>query len=439
MAAVKRKQGIHWLVLGLVLLETGCTPRAYHKPPVDHFEEISEIAALGDITGHQAKEGHFYFTAMDQGGFAYYSLDLVSKEVRLLFDGLENYLSFIPIDEKRAIYVNGESQLIYWEGEKKIRLDEGISGLESPNVMVSPDGSRVLYTKGMGEEAALYHIQLPDGSPKRVIGNLEEEAFKTFHFTTQWSNQGKYFTYYHQQVFDADANLVASFLGTSSKWSPTDEYIAFIKIPPERSANAITIGEWDTFVGRELMIYELESGKETIVFSDAQGFIDPVESIQWSPRGGKVAISHGKIVEQEDYLEKLHYDKILVYHLATQEKSSIEPMAYNYYDFLQEDILYGNNLGVKEALEVVSLRNGSRTKFNGPVILNSQDMYGITHGERAYMVDGQQLLEFDEEGKHRVLMNLPWELYSLYFDQKTETFVMVNRDQQLFIVPRASL
>jgi len=427
------------MVLALVLLGTGCGPRALNRPQGGKLEEITEIAALGEITGHRAAKGSFYFTAMNQEGYGYYALDLTSKEITLLFDQIDNYLSFIPIDAGKAIYVDEEDQLFYLEGEAHVKLDDDISGLNSPNVILSPDGTRVLYTKGIGAGASLYYIALPDGAPKRVIGALEEEAFNTFHFTTQWSNLGKYFTYYHQQVFDADANLVASFLGTSSKWSPTDEYIAFIKIPPEKDSNTITIGDWHTFVGRELMIYELESGRETIIFNDAEGFIDPIESIQWSPSGKKLAISHGKIVAQERYLEKINYDKILVYHLKTQKKESIEPMAYNFYNFLQEETLYGNNLGVKEALEVVSLQTKARTKFDTPVILNNRDMYRITDGEKAYLVDGQRLLEIDGKGENRQLMALPWELYSLYYDHETQTFIMINRDKGLYIIQKASL
>lgn len=400
------------------------------------LQKIESFDQFEEFTSYRIQEGKFYFTAMPNGYLGYYSFDLATREIKLLFDRIEQFLSFIPLDDERAVYVDEELTLFHRQGEKDIKLDEHITGLNNPNILASPDGKGILYTKGNGADSALYQYMFDDksGSPKKLVDKLEEEAFNTFHFTTQWSNNSHYFIYYNQQVYDNNGKLVDTLNGTTSKWSPDDQYIAFVKMPGNKNLNEITIGDWRTYVGKELVLFNVKDRSRTILFRDEEGFIDPIESIQWSKDGSRVAISHGEIVMTQDYFEKMNYDKILVYNLKNESEMVVEPMAYNFYEFVFNNYIYGNNLGVKEALELVNIETQQREKYDEAVILNSKDMYFITHQDKAYMVDGKLLLELNDEGEKKQLLEFPFEVFSLYFDKNSETMVVINRAGELYLL-----
>lgn len=431
------KKKITWVMILLLIILNGCGQQKRSIPPADtsQLQRAEALEQFKEITGYQAKGGKFYFTAMPEGNLSYYSFDFATGRLSLHFDQIQQFLSFIPLDHQRAVYVDMDNQLYYRRDNENIKLDEEISGLNSPNVLVSPDGKGVLYTKKDDSKHSLYRYMFEEGGrPEKVIDEMEEEAFNTFHFTTQWSNHSHYFIYYHQQVYDHRGKLVATLNGTTSKWSPDDRHIAFIKMPRNKDLNEITIGDWHTFVGRELILFDLENYTRTTLFREEEGFIDPIENIQWSHDGSRVAISQGEIIKTEEYFERLNYDKILVYDLKEDEKLILEPMDYNFYGFVFNNFIYGTNLGVKEPLALVSIKDNERRKYDDAIILNSKDMYFITHQDQAYMVRNKTLVEFNPQGEERELMKFPWEVFSVFLDDETNTMVIINRAGEVYLL-----
>lgn len=422
------------LIISVVLSSCVQQQRTVPKLKSEELQKVEALNEFDEFTGFKVADGKFYFTAYPEGNLNLYSLDLENQVVELIFRNIERYQSFIPLDGKRAVFVDEDSNLYYHEEALEYRIDEDISGLNSPNVLASPNGTGILYTKGSVENASLYRFMFDDKNPIKIIDKVEEEAFNTFHFTTQWSNLKDYFIYFNESVFDDQASLIIKINGTTSKWSPRDEYIAFVAMPKDKSISEITIGDWHTFIGKELALLRVADKEQQTIFQAEEGFIDPIESIQWSQDGNHVAISSGKIIKNEGYFEKIDYNKILIFDVKNNKKKILEPMNYNYYEFLFEEYLYGNNLGVKEALELVNFEKMERRKYHEPILLNSNDMFVINDNKRAFLVNDQRLIEIQKDGTEREILTFPWEVLSLYLDNQTQTMVVLNRQGEIYLL-----
>ncbi len=415
------------LIGGLI----GCQPRA---KIVEELQKVEAMEAFEEYNGFRVENGRFYFTAIHQEQFNVYAMDINTKDLEKVFTEIHAYDSFIPLEEQGAVYVDTEGNLFYKKQGKEIKIDEKITGFNSPNVLVSPNREGVLYTKGTNQQSSLYRYMLDEKQPQLIVNNIPQDAYINFSFTTQWSNKINYFVFNNNEVYNDEGEKIATIEASSLRWSPNDRYIAYIEVPQHKIENKIIIGEWETYIGDKLKLYDIEENKQHVIMENPSGFIDPIDGIQWSRDSSKVAILEGNIVKgEENYLERMEYQNVGIYNLPKQEVKRVENFKYNYYQILFTDLIYGKNLGIKEGLEIVSINDDKRKIYDAPTLLNNRDMFIIMTPDKAYLVNGTALIEVNPKGEDRKLIDLPWEVNTMYFDEKNNKLIIINQNQEMFL------
>ncbi|MDR5659655.1 hypothetical protein RH915_09120 [Serpentinicella sp. ANB-PHB4] len=405
---------------------------------LERLEEVEAVADIGRITGVRVEEGIFYFTGVEENYFNFYALDLADFELTLIHERIGRYDSFIPIKKNEALLVDSEGQLLHRSGVEDKKIDEEITFTRSPNVRISPDESLVLYTKGPTENAHLYLYNIQENNRILVKDSMSEEEVKTFSYKTRWSPLGNYFVVNHNQIYDIEGNLYYEVDATTTNWGPNDEHLVFIKMPDNPIEEVIFTSHWESYIGYEMVLLSLESKEEKTIFTRPEGMVDVFENIQWSQEGSRVGISVGEIIQgSEGQLEKLNYEKVMIYNIEQKEATNVRNMPYNFFDFLSEKYIYGSNLGVRDVLDIIELETNERKTYSHPDILNNRDMFAIVEGSIAYIIEENQLLKvsFDdsEDIMSEEIIYFPWDVMTLYKDEKTARFVVITNENNVFV------
>ena len=428
------------VVILLILVIVGCNnePQLRSNPQEENnpagIQKVEEIQDFSTINGYKVQEGKFFFTGVKNKEWGFYSFDIENKDINRIHQDAENYALYIALGTRRAVYIDLEGQLFYRIDNKDKKVDTQVTGLNRPNLIISPNQNAVLYTKSFQGQENLYMYFLGQESPKLIKNNIPEDAFTTFPFTTQWSKKKNYFIYNNEEIYNEKGELYKKIEATMAKWSPDDEYIVFIKKPNNLQENKIIIGDWNTYIGEELVLLDFKNKTEEIIYKSFVGLVDPIDSIQWSKDTSKVSISVGEIKRaSHGELEGVDYRKIFVYDILGKEGTEVEDMTYNYYGILFNKYLYGSSLGKKDVLEIVSIDGDYRKKYETPVLLNSQDVYLISQEEEGYFLNGRKLTKITVAGEIQVIVELPWEVNEIYFDQQTQNFIITNKDMEMYL------
>lgn len=427
------------LCIGIFLI--GCNSNSLQRgnpaeERISHkIQQVEAIQGFSTINGYKVQEGKFFFTGVKDNEWDFYCLDIASGEIKSIHQEAENYDLYIALGEKGAVYVDLDGKLYYRNGDIEKKVDENIIGVHRPNLLISPNQNAVLYTKGLREKADLYLYFFDKEEPQLIKKNISEEAFKNFSFTTQWSNKTNYFIYNNEEVYNNKGQLHCKIKATTAKWSPDDVYIVFIKRPDELEENSIYIGDWNTYIGKELMVLRIEDKKEEKIYENPKGLIDPIDSIKWSKNASKVGISVGDIEKaSHGELESIKYNKIFIYDLETGEAMEVEDMPYNYYEILFNNYLYGSSLGKRDVLEIVALEDRVRKRYDTPVLLNSKDMFLISYNEVGYFLDGKRLLKITSNGETEEMTVFPWEVNEIYLDPVTDNLIITNKNMEMYLM-----
>ncbi|SNS78527.1 hypothetical protein SAMN05446037_10218 [Anaerovirgula multivorans] len=432
---MKRKSYILIIIMLIIGALIGCNSNPQEKNNSNKLQQVEEIQGFTSINGYKVQESRFLFTAVKKNEWNILSLDLESGNINSVHQDVEKYDLYIAIGETGAVYIDLEGQLFHRMEGKERKIDENVVGVHRPNLLLSPKQNAVLYTKGAGKEADVYVYFFQQEKPMLIKENIPEDAFANFSFTTQWSNKKNYFIYNNEEVYNDKGELYDTIEATSAQWSPMDQHIVFIKKPDDLQQKEIMIGNWSTYIGEELVLLNIEKKKEEIIYESPMGLIDPIDSIQWSKDGSKVGVSVGEITKApHGELERVNYEKVFVYDVSTKEGVEMEEMPYNYYEILFDNYLYGSSLGRRDVLEIAAIYHEDRKKYETPVLLNSKDMFVISYEEEGYFLDGNNLIKITSEGKTEFLIELPWEVNEIYLEPKTKTFIITNRDMELYLL-----
>ncbi len=433
---MRKTRSVALLLIILVLFSCSPLRRIEENDGVEKdLVVIEETNKFENLNGFKAEKGKFYFSGILEEKLGFFSLSLINGKLEKEDWDIGEFDLYVPLKNQESIIVNFDGQLIHRKEGKDKKIDEDISGEYSPNISLSPDKKLLLYTKGPREKAALYRYDIIKGDKKVIKEKISDEAFYTFHYTTLWSNTAGYFVYNNEEIYDDKGVLYGNISATTSKWSPKDDYIAYIQKPQELEAAEIQIGDWKSSIGEVFNIYELKSKESKALFSSGEGFIDPVDSIQWSKDGSRVAISEGKIIMTTGReLEEIQYKKVLVYDIENNKSYEVDDMKYNHYQFIFNNILYGNNFGVREPMEIINYEEDVRNSYDSPVMLNSKDIFVIDHGGRGYFVNGKSLMEIAPDGGVTTFLGLPWEIDEMYIDHDTEQLIIINDAMELYLL-----
>lgn len=413
----------------------GCTINKEGQENNQNLLRVEEIEGFSTVNGYKVEDGKFYFTGIKDRDWYFYSLDVTTHEITRKHHDAANYDLYIPFDEGNAVYIDLEGQLFYRIGNEEKKIDEGIRGTHRPNLLISPQQNAILYTKGPEEDADLYLYYFQEAKPILIKEGISKEAFRTFSFTTQWSRKENYFIYHNQEIYDNRGRLYSTVDATITKWSPDDKYLVFIKMPDK--GEKIVIGGWETYIGKELLLFIVEEKKTKKIYENPKGLIDPIDSIQWSKDGSTLGMSIGEIIKfTYGELEKMNYEKVFVYDIHSGEGVEVEEVFYNYYEILFDNYLYGSSLGKRDVLELIAVYGEDRKKYENPVILNSQDMFVISHATEGYLVDGGNLMMVNPEGNEEKIATLPWKIKEVYFDITTMTFIIINNEMEIYTLKR---
>lgn len=421
----------------LMMLAVGCSPqrRLGERTYTTELRRVVEADKFQNINGFKVEKGRFYFSGVYEERLGFFSINLNNLQIEKEDWNVGEFDLYIPIEKHESVLVNFDSELIHRKNNKDKRVDSGVSGEYSPNLLLSPNKDFMLYTKGSREAADLYLYDIEAGKGKNIKRGITEEAFYTFQYTTQWSNSSRFFIFNNQEIYDNTGKLHDSIQAASTKWSPNDEYIAFIGLPEDLESNRIRIGDWVSYIGRDFNVYNVKSKNIKRVFSSPEGFIDPVESIQWSKDSGRAAILAGSIKRAEgEELEEIEYDRVHVYDIAEDKKFQVEDMKYNHYQFVFDTLLYGNNFGMREPMVLVKIQTGERRSFDKPIMLNSKEPFVEMHRDSGYMINGRDILRIDREGEVSVLKSLPWEVDEMYLDTETEQLILINSEMEIYLL-----
>ena len=399
------------------------------------MEPIEGIKGFSTINGYKVQEGKFYFTGIKDNQWNLYSIDLETKAIKVIHQEVENHDLYIALGERAAVYIDMEGRFFYRKDNRERKIDQGVTGLHRPNLLISPDQKAVLYTKGTDKRADLYLYLFGAKKPLLIKENITESAFNTFSFTTQWSHKGDYFIYNNEEIYNIMGQLKTTINATAAVWSPEGDYIAYIKKPVDLQKNKIIIGDWETYIGEEFIILCLLDMKESLVYKSSLGLIDPIDNIQWGKNAKQVGISVGKINKSTDNeLEGLDYNKIFVYNLIKEKGIELEDVPYNYYEIFLDNYLYGSHLGKKSIMEIIPIEKGVRKVYKSPVLLNSKNLFVIAHKDKGYFVDGKSLMEISKGGRERQVIELAWEVNEMYLDSKTESLIITNKDMEIYLL-----
>ncbi|WP_026476915.1 hypothetical protein [Alkaliphilus transvaalensis] len=412
----------------------GCRPNAR---TIRQLEKVDEMEEFQDYSGFRTEDGRFYFTAMVEGEFNVYSIDIETREVNQLFTQIDQYDSFIPLQGLGAVYVDQEGVLYYKNQGEEIIIDRDISGFNGPNVIVSLNRDRVLYTKGDHQTSDLYLYIFQQGEPQMVVSNISQDAYKDFYFITQWANNIDYFIF-DKDVYNAEGQPLFSLEATTTKWAPNDEFIAYIQMPENPDEKSIIIGDWTTYIGDKLVLFNLDTGEEKVILENPDGLIDPIDSIQWNQDSSKVAIIEGEIILIENVLERIDYQQISVYDIKNSEIQKVEDINQNFYEMLFNDYIYSKSLGTKNPLHIIPIDGGKRRSYEEPIILNNRSMFVIRREEIGYLIDGRRLIEITSNGKERQILELPWEPIAMFLEDKHQKLILINRNLEMFLYSTTS-
>ena len=421
----------------ILLLATACSPlqRIGQGDNSTRLQRLEEAEKFENLNGFKAEEGRFYFSGIMEGKLGFFSINLSTHEVEKEDWDIGEYDLYVPLKKQESIIVNFDGELIHRKENKDKRIAVDISGEYSPNVILSPDRRLLLYTTGSRQGATLYRYDIDNEEVKKIKDSITEEAFYTFHYTTLWSNKSGYFIHNNEEIYDDKGEGFAVIKATSAKWSPDDKYIAYIQMPQDIEEQRIQIGDWKSYIGNEFKLYNLKDRTDEVLFKNSEGYIDPVDSIQWSKDSTRVAISEGKIIKSvEGELEEMQYERVMVYGLKDSKSHTVNDMKYNHYEFIFNTLVYGNNFGIREAMEIVSIDREERKSFQNPVMLNSKELFVITHKDKGYFVNGRDLMHINKDGKASVLISLPWKIDEMYIDYETEQLIIINENMELYLV-----
>lgn len=421
----------------VVLNIIGCSKEPVQEETIEELRQVEKVQGFSSINGYKVQEGKFFFTGIKKNQWNLYRLDLENEDLKAIHPEAENYDVYIALGEDAAVYIDLDGQLFYRTGEEEKRIDDEIMGIQRPNLLVSPSQEGVLYTKGPLEEADLYLYFFQQDEPVPIKKNISQDAFRTFSFTTQWSNKNNYFIYHNQEIYNDKGELYTTIDATTALWSPDDNYIAYIKIPEAAQEKEITIGHWNTYIGEELALLNVEEKKAKTIYENSKGLIDPIDSLQWSKNAAKIGVSVGDItITPHKELDELNYEKVYVYDVAAEEGMEVENIHFNYYEILFDNYLYASSIGKKEVLELVEIYEKDRKKYNNPALLNSQDMFVISHQKEGYLLDGRKLIKLNQQGEEEVIFQGPWEINEVYLDTKTKTFIITNEEMEMYLLKK---
>ncbi|SCY40152.1 TolB-like translocation protein [Alkaliphilus peptidifermentans] len=425
-----------FILIGFTIILVSCGGIYPRERPLPQeglaLEEAIVDEGIRSKTGVDIANGKFYFTGMTDTGFNYYMINSSTMEKTIIFEGLENYDWFTPLMEEEALYVDYDGALyILSNGEGK-QMEENITGTRRPNVVVSPDRKAVLYTKDSSMGHQLYLYDLNENNAILIKEALLEDEFLNFLRATHWSNHGDYFILNNEEIYDRNGSFIAQIEALSLKWSPNDEWIAYIASSPESEKTSIIIGDRETFIGTDFCLFSLVDYSETVIYSREEGLINPIDAIQWNESSSRVAIAVGTIKMIEDYYEGMDYKEVLTYDIASDERNIIEKMPYNYYEFIFDDYLYVYNLGKREALVIMNVISREKIEFDAPLLLNSKDMFIITNGNLAYLINNNQLMEFTRDGEYNPLFTFPWPAEEVHYDSDEKQFIIINTDNNIY-------
>lgn len=429
------------IVISLLIGYTGCSinkgsikDEVYNAKKGELFH-VKNIDGFSSLSGFKVDGESFFFSGTKEGSWGYFKLDLSNMGLKKIYDTIGGYDVFIPLEGQDAIYVDLDGRLFVRKNGKDKKIDENIHGMYSPNILVSPDQKGILYIKGKEGEAGLYRYMLDEDVPIKIKDSISKEAFFTFTFTTHWSNKSHFFIFDNNEVYDSHGKLYAVINGTAAKWSPNDEMIAFIRKPQNLKDKQIFIGDWKSYIGSEFAIFNIDNRSDETIYKNDIGLIDAIDSIQWAKDSSLIAISVGKINKSKSgELESTDYEKIFVYNVESKMEAEVESMPYNFYEVLFHNYVYGSSIGKRDRIEIVQVFNKDRYKFEEPVILNNIDMFIISEDKAAYLISGNELIEFNIEGESRIIKKLPWEVSEMYFVPITNQLIIINKDLLLFVI-----
>ncbi len=431
---MKRNAYFSLILLGLtILILANCADNKDRK--IYKLQKIKNVDGFTSINGYKVEKGKFYFTGIKNDEWDLYSLDLGDQSLANYHQNIESYDLYIALKDKRAIYIDLDSNLYYRKEGGDVKIDDGITGFNRPNLLISPSQDAILYTKKQDQTIGLYIYDLQEGQSLLVREGLSKEALKNFTFTSQWSKKGNYFIYNNEEIYNRGGQLQTRIQATASQWSPDDKYIVFIKKPGILQENKIIIGDWETYIGHELGLLHLPSQKEEIIYNSPPGLIDPIDNIQWSKSGKHVGISFGTILKSpHNELEGMDYQGVYIYDINGARGVEVGGLAYNYYEILFDNYLYASYLGKKSDLEIISIYGDRRWKYKRPVLLNSQDMFVISSDQIAYFVDDNRLMQILPGGQIQQVIKFPWQINELYFDEGSGKIIITTGDMEIYLL-----
>ncbi|KAB3540985.1 hypothetical protein F8154_00250 [Alkaliphilus pronyensis] len=429
------KKAINLLfIVSCVVMLASCSEIGRERPLPQNDLSIKEADLKQDIyniNGVEVKDGSLYFTGRTEEGFNYYLINNGSQE-EVIFEGLENYEWFTPLKERDALYVDYKSQLYHLAQEKRIKIDEGVSGVKATNVIVSPDRKAVLYTKTTEEKDKLILLSLDNYNLKVIKDELSEDQLEDFVRTTHWSENGGYFVLNNKEIYNKEGGYIAEIDALSLKWAPNDELIAYIKTPATNEENSIIVSETKTNIGSDFCIFSLKDLNSKALFSTREGLLNVNDVIQWNDSSNRVAIAVGNIKKIDNHFEGIDYKKILVFDLEQDKTKILDNMDYNFYKFIFDDYITAYSLGKREPLLVMNIATSKTKLFNGPLMLNSRDMFVISQKNKGYLVNNNNLMEIDSKGKEKMIYTFPWEVKEVYYDPKHNSLIIINNNEKIY-------
>lgn len=437
---MKKMMSLYVMLICILINSIGCGNARNKEENTEPNQKevlipVNSVQGFTSMNGFKAEDGKFYFTGIQNNRWGFYELDLNTHAIEEVYGKIGEYDVFIPIEKYGAIYVDVDGNLYIRQDGKDRKIDEEIYGTYSPNLLVSPDGKGILYTKGKQENASLYRYLIGEASPIRIKEKISPDAFFTFSYTTHWSNQSHYFIFNNKEIYDEAGKLYATINGTAAKWAPNDGRVAFIKEPKDLEKNQIFVGDWKSYIGTQFYLFDLKQKKEKVVYENQNGIIDAIDNIQWAKDGSLVGLSVGEIQRTSNgALESIDYEKVFVHRIKDGWGKEIHKVPYNFYEILFDTHIYGSSIGKRDQVEIVEISSDARKVFDQPVILNARDMFIISSKDRGYLANGRALIEIDKEGRERKILELPWDINEMYLDHDSKKIIITNKEYLLFVI-----
>lgn len=440
---MKKRLFLYIIILVVLIVFVGCSKipkdESNKNLPINikkrELIQVKSVEKFSTINGFKVEEGKFFFSGIKNDKWGFYALDLNSHNIEQRYSQVGEYDVFIPLNGKDAIYVDLDGRLFVRQNGIDKKIDEGIYGSYSPNILVSPDQKGILYTKGVQGKSDLYRYMLDEDAPIKIKDKISKDAFFTFSYTTHWGNKSHYFIFDNSEIYDSNGKLYDTIDATAAKWSPNDEMIAFIREPEILKDQQIFVGDWQSYIGTEFAVYNINSKNDNTIYKNDAGLIDAIDNIQWAKDSSLVGLSVGKINKNTNgELENIDYEKIFIYSFKTKIEKEVGNMPYNFYEVLFDTHIYGSSIGKRDRVEIVEVFEDNRKIFDKPVILNSRDMFVISYEDTAYLINGRELIEINKSGESNKIMDLPWDISEMYFDSKTQQLIITNKNYFLFVI-----